>query len=427
MKKRTSIVSTFLISMSVVLVFFIAVVTILWINQRFVAFKEDQQTSGFLSAFDFFLNISGVELMMIFVAAIIITSLVIYYIATNIKAHFEMFNKFFYDAAHDGRKINQNELNFREFASLAEAVNDMIEREQKIKKDLFFNEKYLQTVLDAQKNIVIVQSNGTLERANQAFFNFVQMRDVTEFRTLHSCISDFFVKDKTGEYLGKSVDGEMWVRYILKNPLKTHKVKILQNNKEVIFEVHARVIEVEDTYKVVLTFHNISELEEQKRALEKEASIDALTRVANRLKFDTILEQQIEMVKRYNYSFCLILFDIDDFKLINDTYGHHVGDNVLIELAMLVKNSMRKSDTFARWGGEEFAIILPQSRLKTAVKIAEKLRVKINHHIFEERLSISCSFGVSEYKKNDPMHKLIQNTDEMLYKAKRNGKNQIQF
>jgi polar amino acid transport system substrate-binding protein len=140
-----------------------------------------------------------------------------------------------------------------------------------------------------------------------------------------------------------------------------------------------------------------------------------------------ILQQQIEMSKRYNHSFSLILFDIDNFKQINDTYGHKVGDNILVELALLIKNSMRKSDTFARWGGEEFAIILPQSKIDTAVKIAEKVRAKIADHDFDDGLKVTCSFGVCEYKKSYDLETLITLTDEKLYKAKHEGKNQIQF
>jgi diguanylate cyclase (GGDEF)-like protein len=144
------------------------------------------------------------------------------------------------------------------------------------------------------------------------------------------------------------------------------------------------------------------------------------------MKFDITLEHQVDMAKRYNHSFCIILFDIDNFKSVNDTYGHQVGDNILVEMAQRIKNSMRKSDTFARWGGEEFAIILPQSRVKTAVKIANNLRLKIANNAFEDGLSITCSFGVCEYKKSYELEDLIECVDKKLYFAKSEGKNQVQ-
>lgn len=422
MRRRTSIIGTLLVGMLVILAFFIAVVLALWFNQ---SFETKDSVSGTSSLMNFFLNISGLELFGIFVLGSIMASLVVRYIASNIKANFERFNQYFYDAMHEGKMIDEENLNFKEFATLAHSVNSMTQKMYDAKKRLEFNEKYLQTVLDAQKNIVIVRSRGKMEKANQSFFNFMNVRDMDEFKLNHRCISEFFAKGNGDEYLSQMIDGISWVNYILMHPLKSHKVKIVHSQKNLIYEVNAKVIEIAENYKVVVTFNNINELEEQKRVLEKASSTDALTRIANRMKFDTILEQQVEMSKRYNHSFCLILFDIDDFKKVNDLYGHQSGDNILVELSSLVKKSMRKSDTIARWGGEEFAIILPQSRLKTAVKIAEKLCLKIAYHTFEDNLKITCSFGVSEYKKSYDMEGLLKHVDEKLYIAKEKGKDQV--
>ncbi len=422
MKKRTSVVGAFLISLVVIVLFFIATVIVLWINQILSPLKDQNQSFSELSFMDYILNISGLELIAIFIAANIMTAIVIRYFATNIQSNFDKFNRLFYDAIEEGREIDVNELNFREFSDMADSVNRIIERENRIKRELEANERYLQTVLDAQKDIIIVKSKDELEKANLAFYNFMKVAGLEEFKLNHNCISDFFVSTKGCEYLAPVCEGYSWIRYITLYPLKMHKVKILDDGKEIIFSVSAKVIKVDDDYKSVVTFHNISELEEQKRELELEASTDRLTKIANRLKFDMILEQQIEMSRRYSHSFSLILFDIDHFKKINDTHGHKVGDNILIELSVLVKNAMRKSDTFARWGGEEFAIILPQSRVKTAAKIAEKLRLKISNHTFSNNLNITCSFGVCEYKKAYSIEELIERTDQKLYLAKHSGR-----
>jgi diguanylate cyclase (GGDEF)-like protein len=422
MKKRTTIIGTLLISTVVILLFFVSVVLALWFNHNYVTKNLSYENS---SLAEFFLNISTIELVAIFAAATIMSAVVFHYISSNIKSSFEKFSQHFYDAAHNGVLIETENLNFKEFAILAESVNYMISRADEAKKRIEFNEKYLQTVLDAQKNMVIVKSHGKLERVNQAFFRFMKVDTLTEFKAKHECISDFFLEVEDDEYLSKIKNDITWVRYILKNPLKNHKVKMQENGKDIIFEVDAKVTEVEDNYKVVITFHNISELEEQKKAFEVASTIDTLTRVSNRLKFDMILSQQIEMSKRYSHSFSLIMFDIDNFKKINDTYGHKVGDNILVELAFIVKNAMRKSDTFARWGGEEFAVILPQLRVKTAVKIAEKFRLKIENNVFEDDLKITCSFGVCEYKKAYDAVTLIECTDKKLYEAKHSGKNRV--
>ncbi len=169
----------------------------------------------------------------------------------------------------------------------------------------------------------------------------------------------------------------------------------------------------------------IDNYSEQKKRLEIEATTDPLTKIANRLKFDTVFSEYSELSKRYGDSLSLILFDVDNFKMINDTFGHKVGDNVLIALAKLVNKEVRKSDIFARWGGEEFVILAPQADLKQAMNLAEKLRETIENYNFPEIGKLTCSFGVAEYKKGYSLKDLVKEADDALYKAKRGGKNRV--
>jgi len=166
MRKRTSIIGALLIGMLVILAFFIAVVLALWFSQYF---QMQGEISGRSSLMHFFLNISPFELFGIFFIGAIMASVVVRYIASNIKANFDKFNQFFYDAMQDGKMIDEENLNFKEFTTLARSVNRITQKAHEAKKRLEFNEKYLQTVLDAQKNIVIVRSRGRMEKANQAF------------------------------------------------------------------------------------------------------------------------------------------------------------------------------------------------------------------------------------------------------------------
>ncbi len=423
MKKRISIISTFIISMSIAMIFFVLVVLGLRFNQYFATGENKDSNSSIFSLSDFFSNIGNIELFAIFGVAFLMSALVIRYLALNIKKNINKFSQHFHNAAYSGEMIDEESLSFKEFTALAQSVNHMTRKANEDKKRLESNEKYLQAILDAQKSMVIVQSNGKIESANLAFINFMHVKSLQDFKNTKKCISDFFVDEE--EFLSKDID---WVTYIIKHKLMSHKVKIVKNSKETIFSVSANLVKFEnENSKVVITFNNISQLEQQKKEIEKAAQIDPLTGVANRMKFNITLEHQVDMAKRYNHSFCIILFDIDNFKLVNDTYGHQVGDNILVELALRIKNAMRKSDTFARWGGEEFAIILPQSRVKTAVKIADKLRLIIADKPFDDGLSITCSFGVCEYKKSYELEDLIECVDKMLYLAKSKGKNQVQF
>ena len=161
--------------------------------------------------------------------------------------------------------------------------------------------------------------------------------------------------------------------------------------------------------------------------LEKLATLDRLTSIFNRYKMDLTLDEQIEIAKRYKRDLSLIFFDIDHFKKINDKYGHKTGDMVLKELSKLIQVTIRKSDVFGRWGGEEFLIILPETTKKEAVKLAEKLRHKIQEYNFPAIGKLTCSFGVTSYKDGDTIETMLSRVDKKLYLAKESGRNQVRY
>ncbi len=153
--------------------------------------------------------------------------------------------------------------------------------------------------------------------------------------------------------------------------------------------------------------------------LEKVSRVDSLTKICNRHTIDKLLLREIAVVERYRKLLSVIFFDVDSFKKINDTYGHAAGDNVLIELTELVSASIRESDIFGRWGGDEFLIILPESSQKQAKCLADTLEAKIAKHTFERVGRVSCSFGVAAYQYGDTMETLIERADTKLYESKK--------
>jgi polar amino acid transport system substrate-binding protein len=153
--------------------------------------------------------------------------------------------------------------------------------------------------------------------------------------------------------------------------------------------------------------------------LKELASIDSLTLVYNRYMLDTVLTQHLAIADRYRQLLSVIFFDIDRFKAINDRYGHNVGDEVLVELTRLVSASIRGSDVFGRWGGDEFLIILPESSQKQARRLAGTLDQKIRHHSFREVEHVSCSFGVVAHQYGDTIKTLMSRADTQLYEAKK--------
>ena len=188
-----------------------------------------------------------------------------------------------------------------------------------------------------------------------------------------------------------------------------------------------RAIESNDEIGIVSrTFNDLLKTINQ-LIIEKDhlAETDPLTKIYNRLKFDNIFASEIMRVQRYETPLSLIIFDIDDFKQINDTYGHNVGDNVLIELTRVVSNNIRTTDIFARWGGEEFVILTPNTDMDHAKELAERLRVAIEDSIFKEASTVTCSFGVAEFRENDTTDTLSKRADDALYEAKKSGKNRV--
>ncbi len=173
-------------------------------------------------------------------------------------------------------------------------------------------------------------------------------------------------------------------------------------------------------------FEYKKEVEEKEEKLEKLAMYDSLTGIYNRNKFNEILRYETNMSKRYKTPLSLIMFDLDHFKKVNDKYGHDTGDKVLKMIAQTVLNNIRLTDTFARWGGEEFFLILPKTDIDKAKNIAEVLRAKIENADFKEIGKITCSFGVVSLKENENEQELVKRADEAMYLAKKNGRNRVE-
>lgn len=155
------------------------------------------------------------------------------------------------------------------------------------------------------------------------------------------------------------------------------------------------------------------------------ATIDPLTSIANRRKFNNALNAEINRDVRYQNGLTLIICDLDHFKNINDIHGHNIGDEVLIEFTELISENIRNSDIFARWGGEEFIILLPETHLETAVDTAEKLRKICEQHHYPYVGNITASFGVTQLLKGDTDTTFINRADDALYKAKEDGRNKV--
>ena len=168
-------------------------------------------------------------------------------------------------------------------------------------------------------------------------------------------------------------------------------------------------------------------LESANEALEKLSQTDRLSGLFNRGHWEECLLDEFHRLSRYKGTSSLIMFDIDHFKEVNDTYGHHVGDQVIKDIGNMVNHSLRDTDKAGRYGGEEFALLLPETDANDALLLAERLRIQVMEHIFIVdglQVNITISLGVAEYSPQFSTHiKWIEAADRALYRSKHQGRN----
>lgn len=194
-------------------------------------------------------------------------------------------------------------------------------------------------------------------------------------------------------------------------------------------EMQRNSVELED--KLADSEQQINALNERLEELRNESRTDALTGIANRMCFDETLEAEIANVDETQEELCLCLGDVDRFKQFNDTYGHQTGDRVLRLVASAIAGHVKGRDLAARFGGEEFAIILPQTNLRAAVTVADQIRERVHAKELikkstgESLGSITMSFGVARYRHGEPIEDLVARADACLYAAKNAGRNRV--
>lgn len=161
------------------------------------------------------------------------------------------------------------------------------------------------------------------------------------------------------------------------------------------------------------------------KKLESISFTDSLTEVYNRHRFLELAHDELDKHIRSEAPLSFVMIDLDNFKKVNDDYGHNVGDRVLKDISSLISRNIRKTDTFARWGGEEFILMLPDSDSYSAYKISERLRLLVENHIFKDAGNLTVSIGISELTECHSLIGTIAQVDKALYKSKLDGRNKV--
>ncbi|MBU3014895.1 diguanylate cyclase [Poseidonibacter lekithochrous] len=284
----------------------------------------------------------------------------------------------------------------------------------------------IKSILDAQDNIILLSNSTTIKNVNKRFLEFFKVNSVEEFKKLSDNIFDCFIDDY-GFISKESLKNQKCYYEYIKSLKEVDRVVKIKNSQDEIRIFTINVDNYDDKNEFyVISLTDITELKEKSNLLEYQASHDNLTGLFNRNKFNSLFGKEIRRGHRYKNDLSLVILDIDFFKVVNDKYGHQIGDQVLKEISSIILQNVREHDTVVRWGGEEFLILLPETDIEGAVIVAEKIRSTIcNRPLSKENINITASFGITLMNEKDTEESFISRSDEALYEAKENGRNKV--
>jgi two-component system cell cycle response regulator len=286
------------------------------------------------------------------------------------------------------------------------------------------NMQSLKQVLDSQENIIFVSDGYKLDIVNKKFIDFFKVQSKEDFLVKHQNVHSLFFKE-AGLFNFDEEENTNWIEQIINLSEINRIIKLSDANNHLrTFVVNADKYE-QDENKYVVSFTDITEIRKKSALLEYQANHDPLTGLLNRTAFNKIFDLELKRDIRYNHSVSLILYDIDDFKKVNDTYGHNIGDEVLKNIAKISTENVREHDSITRWGGEEFIVLLPETDIDGATQVAQKIRESIEEYEDSETPQITSSFGVVQLEYEDTKESFIKRADDALYEAKKTGKNKV--
>lgn len=293
------------------------------------------------------------------------------------------------------------------------------------------NETFLKLTGYKEEELVGNHIESLLTKANKIIFHSYFYPNIN----LHGHIEEFFINFRN--QAGESLPYLMNARVFEQDDLKRIDCILIQMKKRIDYELELRLTkrQMEEAYveknkaleKLEEIYNQIEkkqvELMEINLDLVKISNTDKLTGIGNRRYFQEKLEEQIELYQKEEKIFSLLIIDIDYFKKVNDTYGHQIGDIVLEKLAHILKNKIRLEDIVARFGGEEFTIILPNTDEEEAMLIAERLNLAVEASEWQQISSLTVSIGVATFTDNDTELSIVKNADKALYYSKEKGRN----
>ena len=305
---------------------------------------------------------------------------------------------------------------------LKDKILEIVQAEE-VKKEAQKNRFLMEEIANFQNNMLIVyDSKYKMLFANKLFLDFFTVDTTQEYIDKYKCMCNVFTQ-QSDFYSCTYNDDKHWTQEIEKLSDDKKIISMLDHTDMTTKTFLVNTKKVNSTNHKICTFSEITTITAKKKEYETKAFIDDLTKIYNRAKFNKALTQEIINNKINRNNLSLIFFDIDYFKRFNDDYGHQVGDDILVSFTSLIGSNIRDIDIFARWGGEEFVILLPNVDINAAIEIAESKRKLIEEHLFKNELKVTCSFGVTSINSDDDKDSFLKRADDALYRAKKSGRN----
>ena len=300
-----------------------------------------------------------------------------------------------------------------------ELVNLNLSLESKIEMEM----EKIKSILDAQENIVIVTNKEEITNINKKFLEFFGIESFDKFKESKKDIFDLFQEEFGFITRNQMKKQECWLKYIKDLPEVDRIVKIKNHiHEEKLFTINIDYYENKEHY-YIFSLTDITMIKEKANLLEYQSSHDKVTGLFNKNKFDEFYEKEVKRSKRYKNDLSIILFDINDYREILEIHESSIGDIILKEISQIMSHSIREQDISARWGGEEFLVLLPQTNLEGAQIVANKINTTVFEHLFtEKQLKLTASFGVTELKEDDDERIFMSRVNKLLFESKNKGK-----
>lgn len=303
---------------------------------------------------------------------------------------------------------------------------ELFQRKEQLKAEIASRqsaEDLVHEVIDSTDNMVAVTTLNEPIFFNRAMLQFINQESVESFKIQYSNLDNFFSKHPEMMYAVEHKNNWLDTMYHIDGDTPIVMQAIGQNSKR-MYKLQIKRLQTQEE-RYLFSFSDVTDLEEERQYYQEMATHDSLTGLYNRFYFIDSIKREMLISTRDKRPLSLMMLDIDHFKSINDTYGHDVGDDVLKTFAETIKHRLRESDVLARWGGEEFIVMLPTTALSDAIHVAESIRESVALMQIEGVRQITCSIGISTLAQSDDVDQLVKRADNALYEAKESGRNRV--